>query len=753
MLSASACDASTSFGLSLSGPSASASPALIAAIIAARARAIPVLPTDLLAHLRLAPATENPLRCLVSRSSLLPVDLRPLPSYSRSHLNTAVSLSLAPVFKTRLRARPEAARRYALDRTVTDAQGGGSLVWENWRGGLNGDVSEGGRERMILVFDDMMDESDSAVDGDGWLMLLMLDRTIASASTPPASDTASIASASTTSDACQPVLPEDTKLAYLVGGWRAFAALDGAQEWIVGAEGEDNIESDDNATSTGGHGSRNASPAPGPQNSRRISTLSINTISARDRADRVREKAERRKSGNTLGITTGGAGRIGSRNSVVYQRLAGGDEDDGDNGGKRRARGATFSGLSVSANAAGKGVITAKRPASSNMVGGWEAEGEKEENWRPPRVSVVGKRPASANIAGSRGWEGDTEDQELSTRQPAKVVLSLPRPGRTGNGFGHKKGDSGGSSAPPMTPVSMTSDGGYFDDATSSRRLSAVRSGEPSVGMGSDMGSSFGGWPDIAGSPDSAGSAGTHFFRTPATLTASAAGSAVPPRDVLKCDGNEESDQWSDKLGVASENSVKLIESHREQVGKAWSPGTAVGLLAPDVFGFLDDPNLANENGEIMDGDQEFEEQDQEYNDHHARGYSTASGESTPTSDDEDHGPEMVDLYTQVLDNLYIGSDEIPSSSDGRDRMKELRVTHVLNVATEVTGMEAHQSDLCDAGFVCLKMHVKDNANEDMEKYLRQGIEFIGEATKHPEKRVYGFHLISVISHKTRNRS
>lgn len=93
----------------------------------------------------------------------------------------------------------------------------------------------------------------------------------------------------------------------------------------------------------------------------------------------------------------------------------------------------------------------------------------------------------------------------------------------------------------------------------------------------------------------------------------------------------------------------------------------------------------------------------------------TQSGNATPTSDEGRGPPEPI---TQVLPNLFIGSEDM-CSPIGLDRLKELGVTHVLNVA-----IECEDND-CD-GITTKKIGIPDVASADVNAELREGVAWIG---------------------------
>jgi len=112
------------------------------------------------------------------------------------------------------------------------------------------------------------------------------------------------------------------------------------------------------------------------------------------------------------------------------------------------------------------------------------------------------------------------------------------------------------------------------------------------------------------------------------------------------------------------------------------------------------------------------------------------SGSSTPGSggDDEElrSGKSAPAACTQVLPNVFIGSEEMVAGVHGLWQLRHIGVTHILNVATEV-----HSPDGFVVGVVqgveekptfrgYKRMEIRDHANEAMEGYLREAIDWLG---------------------------
>ena len=72
----------------------------------------------------------------------------------------------------------------------------------------------------------------------------------------------------------------------------------------------------------------------------------------------------------------------------------------------------------------------------------------------------------------------------------------------------------------------------------------------------------------------------------------------------------------------------------------------------------------------------------------------------------------------EVLKGLFLGGKEL---SQDCDRLKELGITHILNVTTESPN---HFTD----EFTYLQLPIKDSPEEDLSESLRVGTEFIGKA-------------------------
>ncbi len=105
------------------------------------------------------------------------------------------------------------------------------------------------------------------------------------------------------------------------------------------------------------------------------------------------------------------------------------------------------------------------------------------------------------------------------------------------------------------------------------------------------------------------------------------------------------------------------------------------------------------------------------------------SGSSTPGS-----AVSAPAACTQVLPNVFIGSEEMVASVFGLEQLRSLGVTHILNVATEV---HTEGFSVCTAGDVkgddrptfkgYKRMEIRDHANEAMDGYLREGVEWLGK--------------------------
>jgi len=82
----------------------------------------------------------------------------------------------------------------------------------------------------------------------------------------------------------------------------------------------------------------------------------------------------------------------------------------------------------------------------------------------------------------------------------------------------------------------------------------------------------------------------------------------------------------------------------------------------------------------------------------------------------------IIPHYTKVLPYLYIGTETIPASENAIERLKKLKVTHVLNVATECNVSVTFPEDQ----IVYKKIDLADNLAENIAKYLWESSEWIG---------------------------
>lgn len=82
----------------------------------------------------------------------------------------------------------------------------------------------------------------------------------------------------------------------------------------------------------------------------------------------------------------------------------------------------------------------------------------------------------------------------------------------------------------------------------------------------------------------------------------------------------------------------------------------------------------------------------------------------------------VIPHYTKVLPYLYIGTETIPASSNAIERLKKLKVTHVLNVAMECNVGVTFPEDQ----IVYKKIDLADNLAENIAKHLWESCEWIG---------------------------
>lgn len=84
----------------------------------------------------------------------------------------------------------------------------------------------------------------------------------------------------------------------------------------------------------------------------------------------------------------------------------------------------------------------------------------------------------------------------------------------------------------------------------------------------------------------------------------------------------------------------------------------------------------------------------------------------------------MLSPYTQIRNNLLLGSDEIPSSPDAVERLVALGITHVLNMAIEVSNPALEGQTMINYR----KAGIEDHPDQDVEKELKEAVGFIHEA-------------------------
>ncbi|KAJ3288592.1 hypothetical protein HK104_008069 [Borealophlyctis nickersoniae] len=83
-----------------------------------------------------------------------------------------------------------------------------------------------------------------------------------------------------------------------------------------------------------------------------------------------------------------------------------------------------------------------------------------------------------------------------------------------------------------------------------------------------------------------------------------------------------------------------------------------------------------------------------------------------------------VEPISQVLPYLFLGSDVIPQSLDGVEKLQALGITHILNMAAEVKNDRLSQGN----HFVLKWCKCEDHAEHDVESALKEAIDFIAQA-------------------------
>ena len=95
--------------------------------------------------------------------------------------------------------------------------------------------------------------------------------------------------------------------------------------------------------------------------------------------------------------------------------------------------------------------------------------------------------------------------------------------------------------------------------------------------------------------------------------------------------------------------------------------------------------------------------------------------DSTTTASPTDQA-QPQEPYNQITKNIMIGSDYYPNLPDGPAHLKEIGVTHILNMANDV----AVAPTLIQSGFFTIKwIPVADNTEVDMDDALQTAISFI----------------------------
>jgi hypothetical protein len=98
----------------------------------------------------------------------------------------------------------------------------------------------------------------------------------------------------------------------------------------------------------------------------------------------------------------------------------------------------------------------------------------------------------------------------------------------------------------------------------------------------------------------------------------------------------------------------------------------------------------------------------------------SVSSEESIGSANDNAAPNMP--YSEITPNIYIGSDEIPLCTDAVKKLQQLKVTHILNMAYEVTNSKAVEDSNC---FKMKWIPVRDNTEQDMELPLQEAMRFM----------------------------
>lgn len=107
-----------------------------------------------------------------------------------------------------------------------------------------------------------------------------------------------------------------------------------------------------------------------------------------------------------------------------------------------------------------------------------------------------------------------------------------------------------------------------------------------------------------------------------------------------------------------------------------------------------------------------------------AKPINVPSNESPPESATDAAAPN--DPYSRITHQILIGSDVIPLSEDSIARFAELGVTHVLNMASEVS---IPATLLNSTSLIVKCIPVVDNTEQDLDGPLCEAMKFIGRST------------------------
>ncbi|KAI9352125.1 protein-tyrosine phosphatase-like protein [Obelidium mucronatum] len=89
--------------------------------------------------------------------------------------------------------------------------------------------------------------------------------------------------------------------------------------------------------------------------------------------------------------------------------------------------------------------------------------------------------------------------------------------------------------------------------------------------------------------------------------------------------------------------------------------------------------------------------------------------------------PEHVSIITEYL---CLGSEVVPTASNAVHQLKEMNITHVLNMAKEVRDEALMVGDASTLGIEFKWIGVYDHPDEEIDGPLREGVAFIDDARK-----------------------